>query len=249
MTSAMAPQRSSELSGQTVLILGGSTGIGLATARRARAQGADVILVARNAERLRQAAQDVGARHTAAFDAGDRDALHEFFESLPGPVDHVMVNAGRPYYGPVLDRTYEEARTAISYHALLATEVSRNARDKMPPGGSLSFMGGTGARRISSGAGMLWVIGRTMSSLVAVLAIELAPLRVNMIATGFVDTPMSASLLGDGLEARRDELRSRLPIRRVVTAEDVAALAIHLMSNTAVTGAVYDIDGGQQLIP
>lgn len=237
------------MSGQTIFVLGGSAGIGLATARHARAQGADVILVARNAERLQQAAEDVGARHSAAFDVGDRDALQEFFASLPGPVTHVMANAGWPFYGPVLDRTYEEARTAISYHPLLAIDVARNARDKMRPGGSLTFMGGTGARRVSSGAGVLSVIGGTMSSLIAVLAVELAPLRVNMIAAGFVDTPMSASLLGGGLQARRDHLQSRLPIRRVVTAEDVAALAVHLMSNTALTGAVYDIDGGQQLIP
>lgn len=249
MTSAMAPRHGLGLAGQTVLILGGSAGIGLAAARQARAEGADVILVARHTERLQQAAQDVGARQAAAFDVGDRDALHTFFKNLPGPVDHVMVNAGWPFYGPVLDRTHEEARTALSYHALLAIDVARNARDKMPPGGSLSFMGGTSARRISSGAGMLSVIGRTMSTLIAVLAVELAPLRVNMLAAGFVDTPMSAALLGDGLQARRDELRSRLPIARVVAAEDVAALAIHLMTNTAVTGAVYDIDGGQQLIP
>jgi enoyl-[acyl-carrier-protein] reductase (NADH) len=160
-----------------------------------------------------------------------------------------MVNAGWPFYGPVLDRTYEEARTAISYQALLAIDVARNARDKMRPGGSLTFMGGTGARRVSSGAGVLSVIGGTMSSLIAVLAIELAPPRVNMIAADFVDTPMSASLLGDGLQARPDHLQPWLPIRRVVTAEDVAALGVHLMSNTALTGAVYDIDGGQQLIP
>ena len=96
---------------------------------------------------------------------------------------------------------------------------------------------------------MLSVIGGTMTALIAVLAVELAPLRVNMIAAGFVDTPMSASLLGDGLQARRDDLHARLPIQRVVTAEDVASLAIHLMGNTALTGAVYDIDGGQQLIP
>jgi NAD(P)-dependent dehydrogenase (short-subunit alcohol dehydrogenase family) len=247
--SATVPRAGTELSGQTVLVLGGSAGIGLATARHARAQGAEVILVARNAERLRQAAADAGARHCAAFDVGDRDALREFFANLPGPVHHVMVNSGWPFYGPVLGLTYEEARTAISYHALQAVEVARRSRDKMPPGGSLTFMGGTGARRISSGAGMLSVIGGTMTALIAVLAVELAPLRVNMIAAGFVDTPMSASLLGDGLQARRDDLHARLPIQRVVTAEDVASLAVHLMGNTALTGAVYDIDGGQQLIP
>ena len=248
MTSAMAAHRAAELTGQTVLILGGSAGIGLETARQARGQGADVILVARDAERLKRAAEDVGAHRTAAFDAGNREELRGFFAGLPGQVDHVMVNAGTPFYGPVLDRTYDEARTAISYHALLAIEVARNARDRMQPGGSILFMGGTDARRISSGAGMLTVIGRTMSSLIAVLAVELAPQRANMIAAGFVDTPLSAQLLGGGLQARRDDLQSRLPIRRVVTAGDVAALAVHVMSNTAVTGAVYDIDGGQQLI-
>ena len=80
------------------------------------------------------------------------------------------------------------------------------------------------------------------------LALELAPVRVNLIAAGFVDTPLSASLLGDQLEARHNQLRSILPIGRVVGPADVAALAVHLMTNTAVTGATFDIDGGQQLV-
>ncbi len=77
---------------------------------------------------------------------------------------------------------------------------------------------------------------------------EVAPVRVNLIAAGFVDTPLSASLLGDELDARREQLRATLPIRRVVGPADVAALAVHLMTNTALTGATYDIDGGQQLL-
>ncbi len=87
-----------------------------------------------------------------------------------------------------------------------------------------------------------------LPAMVASLAVELAPIRVNLIAPGFVDTPLSASLLGDQLDERRDELRTKLPIGRVVGPEDVAALAVHLMSNTALTGATYDIDGGQQLV-
>jgi NAD(P)-dependent dehydrogenase (short-subunit alcohol dehydrogenase family) len=83
---------------------------------------------------------------------------------------------------------------------------------------------------------------------VAALALELAPVRANLIAAGFVDTPLSASLLGNDLEARREELRRTLPIGRVVGPADVAALAVHLMINTAVTGATYDIDGGQQFV-
>ena len=73
-------------------------------------------------------------------------------------------------------------------------------------------------------------------------------MRVNLIAPGFVDTPLSAALLGDGLEERRSELRATLPIGRVVGPADVAALAVHIMTNTALTGATYDIDGGQQLL-
>jgi NAD(P)-dependent dehydrogenase (short-subunit alcohol dehydrogenase family) len=78
--------------------------------------------------------------------------------------------------------------------------------------------------------------------------VEIAPVRVNLIAAGFVDTALSASLLGDALERRREQLRKTLPIGRVVGPADVAAVAIHIMSNTALTGATYDIDGGQQLV-
>jgi NAD(P)-dependent dehydrogenase (short-subunit alcohol dehydrogenase family) len=85
--------------------------------------------------------------------------------------------------------------------------------------------------------------------LIANLALEMAPVRVNLIAPGFVDTPLSASLLGEDLDKRRDQLRATLPIGRVVGPADVAALAVHLMTNTAVTGATYDVDGGQQLAP
>ena len=110
-------------------------------------------------------------------------------------------------------------------------------------------MGGTGGRRIGAGYEIVNVGHRGNARLAASLALDLAPIRVNLIAPGFVDTPLSARLLGDDLDKRREELRSTLPIGRVVGPEDVAALAIHLMINTAVTGATYDIDGGQQLVP
>jgi NAD(P)-dependent dehydrogenase (short-subunit alcohol dehydrogenase family) len=87
-----------------------------------------------------------------------------------------------------------------------------------------------------------------MPALTRSLALELAPVRVNLIAPGFVDTPLSASILGEGLDARREQLRGTLPIGRVVGPEDVANVAVNLMMNTAVTGATVDVDGGQQLI-
>jgi NAD(P)-dependent dehydrogenase (short-subunit alcohol dehydrogenase family) len=118
----------------------------------------------------------------------------------------------------------------------------------MRAGGTLIFMGGTGGRRISRELGIVSAATAALPPFVATLALELAPVRANLIAAGFVDTPLSASLLGDQLDDRRAELRAKLPIGRVVQPEDVAALAVHLMTNTALTGATYDIDGGQQFI-
>ena len=110
-------------------------------------------------------------------------------------------------------------------------------------------MGGTGGRRAGIGRAILSTVTAALPALIANLALEFAPVRVNLIAAGFVDTPLSASLLGDDLENRRDQLRATLPIGRVVGPGDVAALAVHIMSNTALTGATFDIDGGQQLVP
>jgi NAD(P)-dependent dehydrogenase (short-subunit alcohol dehydrogenase family) len=87
-----------------------------------------------------------------------------------------------------------------------------------------------------------------MPALTRNLALELAPIRVNLIAARFVDTPLSAAILGDPLDARREQLRTTLPIRRVVGPADIAALAVQLRTNTAVTGTTLKIDGGQQLV-
>jgi NAD(P)-dependent dehydrogenase (short-subunit alcohol dehydrogenase family) len=236
------------LLGQTVVAIGGSAGIGLETARLARAEGADVVLTGRNPERLKQAALDVEASMTSAFDANDPASVKRFFEELPDPIDHVMVTAGGPHYTPLLEMTPEQLRQEMTEHMLLALEVARNAVGKVRPGGTLLFMGGTGGRRISRELGIVPAATAALPPLIATLALELAPIRVNLIAAGFVDTPLSASILGDGLDARRDELRATLPIGRVVEAADVAALAVHIMGNKALTGATFDIDGGQQFV-
>ncbi len=234
--------------GQTVVLVGGSAGIGLATARMARAEGAEVILTGRNADRLAAAAVEVGAHRAAAFDANDPGALGRFFTDLATEIDHVLVTAGGPSYKPMLQMSRDEVRDALSGHATLALEVARHARTVLRPGGSLTLMGGTGGRRIDRRPGIVSAATAVLPPLTAALALELAPVRVNLIAAGFVDTPLSATLLGDQLDERRTELTQKLPIGRVVTADDVAALAIHLMVNTALTGATYDIDGGQQFV-
>jgi NAD(P)-dependent dehydrogenase (short-subunit alcohol dehydrogenase family) len=247
-TAAPAAQRDPELAGQAVVVIGGSAGIGLETARRAQAEGAEVILTGRNPDRLQQAAAELGVRRTAAFDATDFGRLQEFFQDLPAQIDHVLVTGPGPYYAHLADLDRDRAHRDFDAHLWLAVAVAQHAVGTVRPGGTLLFMGGTGGRARGPGLSLIAAGTAALPALIANLAVEVAPVRVNLIAAGFVDTQLSATLLGDDLEARRDQLRATLPIRRVVGPADVAALAIHIMANTALTGATYDIDGGQQLI-
>jgi NAD(P)-dependent dehydrogenase (short-subunit alcohol dehydrogenase family) len=248
-TSTIAPARHAPaLLGQTVVVIGGSAGIGLETARRAREEGADVILTARDPDRLHRVGQELGAASIAAFDATDFARLGRFFDDLPTPIDHVLVTGPGPYYAPLAEFDVDKARRDVDAHLLLPLQVAREAVTKVRPGGTLLFMGGTGGRRTAVGLAFISALTAALPALTKNLALELAPIRVNLIAAGFVDTPLSAALLGDQLNARREQLRRTLPIQRVVGPADIAALAVHLMTNTAVTGATFDIDGGQQLI-
>ena len=235
------------LAGQTVVVIGGSSGIGLETARRARAEGADVILTARDPDRLRRVGLELQAS-IAAFDATDFERLGRFFAELRNPIDHVLVTGPGPYYAPLAEFDVVKARRDVDAHLLLPLQVARNAAGKVRPGGTILFMGGTGGRRTAPGLALISALTAALPALTRNLALELAPIRVNLIAAGFVDTPLSAALLGDELEDRRHQLRATLPIGRVVGPADVAALAVHIMTNTALAGATYDIDGGQQLV-
>jgi NAD(P)-dependent dehydrogenase (short-subunit alcohol dehydrogenase family) len=248
VTTTAPTHREPDLRGQTVVVIGGSSGIGLATARRARGEGADVIITGLHSDgALQRAALDLGALSTAAFDANDPASLEQFFAGLPKEIDHVMVTAGGPHYGRLLETPSDDLRHALGDHLLLAVEAVRNAAAKLRPGGTLLFMTPEGGRA-TIGSGSELTVASAFPALVANLALEVAPVRVNLIAAGFVDTRLSASLLGSDIEARREQLRTTLPIGRVVGPDDVAALAVHIMTNTALTGATYTIDGGQQLV-
>src|SRR5215217_6997937 len=117
--------REPELLGQTVVVIGGSAGIGLETARRVRAEGADVVLTGRNHERLQNAAEELGASSTATFDADESAALASFFEHLDGPIDHVMATGGGPYYSPLADMDFDKARRDLVKHPMLMLGVAR----------------------------------------------------------------------------------------------------------------------------
>jgi NAD(P)-dependent dehydrogenase (short-subunit alcohol dehydrogenase family) len=235
-----------DLDGNTVLIIGGSSGIGFETARLARLHGAQVVITGLDDARVKAAASEVDATSCAAFDATDFDALAEFFAALAAPIDHVLVTGPGPSYPSWHDLA--ATRGEINAHLLLPLQVAQHATPKMRPGGTLLFMSGTYGRRADTGSPVMSAITAELPALARTLAIELSPVRINVIAAGFVDTPLSARLLGDQLDARREELKQTLPIRRVIVPRDIAQLAVHLMINTAITGATIDIDGGQQLV-
>jgi NAD(P)-dependent dehydrogenase (short-subunit alcohol dehydrogenase family) len=237
------------LAGQTIVVIGGSSGIGLETARQARDAGAaQLIVTGRNRDRLDRARNEVGAEG-ATLDIGDESALERFFAGLPPRIDHVLVTGGGPTYSLIADLDFGQALQVLDEHLLGSLRIARACAELLRPGGSLTLVTGTHARRPGPGLSIAAIAAAAVPTIAANAAVELAPIRVNAIAAGFVDTPLSARILGDQLDSRRQELAATLPIRRVVGAEDVAAVVVHLMTNTAVTGATYDVDGGQQLIP
>src|SRR3954453_20714679 len=191
---AVAPptERRPELGGQTIGGIGGSAGkrAGDAEAcpgrgRRADPDGAQSRAAADGGSRARRSERrDV--------DADDSAALETFFAHLEGPIDHVMVTAGGPYYAPLAEMDFDEARRALGEHPMLMVGVARHAAGKVRPGGTLLFMGGTGVRHV--GVGITSATRVALPALTASLAPEIAPVRVNLIAAGFVDTALSASL-------------------------------------------------------
>jgi NAD(P)-dependent dehydrogenase (short-subunit alcohol dehydrogenase family) len=160
----------------------------------------------------------------------------------------VLVTGPAPHDAPLAEFDIDAARRDLEAHLLLPLQVGRDAVNKVRPGGTLLFVGCTDGRHVVAGPAFASAITAALSAMTKSLAYELAPIRVNVLAAGFVDAPESAATLDDGLRARRDQLEATLPIQRVVRPADVAALAVHLMANTAVTGATFEIDGGQQLV-
>jgi NAD(P)-dependent dehydrogenase (short-subunit alcohol dehydrogenase family) len=201
------------LLGQTVVIVDAGSGIGLETARKARAEGARLIITGRDAGRLDSVADEIGVEATATFDSQDLGRLEAFLADLPTCVQQVMLGVSPPYYAPLDEIDLPRARDALE-RLLLPLSVARFAAREMADGGSLVVVG-PGRARPAIGGPIAAMSGAALPALIANLALEVAPVRVNLIAAA------SAYDRTDG----------------------VAELAVHLMANTAVTGATYVVGG------
>jgi NAD(P)-dependent dehydrogenase (short-subunit alcohol dehydrogenase family) len=227
---------------QRVVVLGGTPGILLQTARLARDRGAEVILAGNNPAHLHNVAQAVQGVGYQAFDLVDLPRLERFFAELPQPIGHVLFAGNGSYHSCLTDMDFDRARGNIEERILGTLAVARYGAAHMRPPGTLLFVGGAGSRRVAPGNSLISSMVAALPPLVANLALELAPIRVNLIAPGFVDAPFSASILRNQFDLRRAERRATLPTGRVVDEKEVAALAVHLMVDTVLTGMTFDLD-------
>ena len=228
------------LAGQKVVVVGGSSGIGLATAALAKSEGADVVVASRSAERLQAAAAKLGATAIAA-DVTSDDSVTQLFRKL-GPVDHVVVTAAQLRSGPFKTVAMDDVRATMESKFWGAWRVARAA--DIRPGGSLTLVTGFLSIRPRPAAAIVGAANGALESLARALALELTPVRVNAVSPGIIDTPIRAAMP----EAARSDMLAKtaaaLPVGRVGVADDIARQILAFMTIGFATGSIVYIDGG-----
>ncbi|MCR5855709.1 SDR family oxidoreductase [Mesorhizobium sp. J428] len=232
------------LAGQTVAVFGGSSGIGLATAEAAHALGAKVTIASRTEARLREAASRIGGAQIAALDIREADAVRRFFGERE-PFHHVVVSAAELAVGPLRKRSLAEERAAFESKFWGAANVAHAARIRSD--GSLTLVSGMIGVRPTGGATILSAINAAIDALAKALATEMAPVRVNCVSPGRIETPWWDFLPADERQALFDRTAAGLPLKRIGRPQEIAAQIVHLMQNGFMTGSVVLVDGGGAL--
>jgi NAD(P)-dependent dehydrogenase (short-subunit alcohol dehydrogenase family) len=236
------------LAHSTVVILGGSSGIGLATAKAASAEGARVIITGRSADRLKSAKALLGADvRTVALDVADEAGTRALFQELDR-VDHVFITAGSVVPDSGLTPDSASLRPALDTRFWGAFAAAKYGAARMRAAGSIVFMSGTTARRPLKGAAVATASCGAVEAFARALAVDLAPIRVNTIQPGYVDTPMLDELLGEAHTAIKAEIGAQLPVKRIGRSEEIAEAVLFLMKNGYVNGITLTVDGGGLLV-
>lgn len=235
------------LKNKKIVIIGGSSGIGLETAELAIAQGAEVIIASRSEDKLKQAEELLGSNATSyRLDTTVEQDVRAFFEAV-GSFDHLVVSAAETSGGPFLDTETSKVRQLFDnkfwgqYHAV------KYGAPKISPKGSITLFSGVVAYKAMIGSSMLGAVNAAVSNLGQTLALELAPIRVNVVSPGIIDTPSRSKMPEEARLQFYDTLAQKLPVNRVGLAEDVAKGVLYLIQNGFVTGTVLHVEGGHIL--
>lgn len=238
----------STLSGRTVVIFGGTSGIGLAAAIQAKAAGATVIVIGSNAARAQRAAMDNDLDGWRAADVTSREAVEAALADIPA-VDHLVLLAGTFVAGTILAAEIDHLRRAFEERIWASLHAIRALGDRLSKDGSITFISGSLADRPNAyGTAVLAAASAAMEALARGLVLELAPIRVNTLSPGPINTPILGKALGEGRDAFVQSLEQVLPLHRLGTAEEAGSAAVFLMANTFMNGAVLNIDGGARLV-
>jgi NAD(P)-dependent dehydrogenase (short-subunit alcohol dehydrogenase family) len=235
-----------DLSNRNVLVVGGGSGIGLGIARAVRAHSANVVLAGRTPDKLARAAESLGGAHTVVADVTREDDVARLFASAPS-LDHVVVTAVDVRYGPVASLDIDGARRALESKLVAALLVAKHGAPRLRPGGSITLTGGIAADRPMPGGSLAATMNGGIHAFVRAAAIELAPVRVNALSPGWVDTEVW-EVIGPGKGAAFEAMAKRLPAGRIGAPEDMGHAAVFLMESEFTTGEVLHVDGGHRLV-
>ncbi|MEV6269748.1 SDR family oxidoreductase [Kribbella sp. NPDC051936] len=230
-----------------VVIVGGSSGMGRALAAELVAQGSEVTVAGRSADKLDDVRRELGVR-TVAMDVGVEQDIERLF-AVTGPVSHIVTTAADVggAYQPIAAYDVRAARSAVDSKLLGPLLLAKHGAPLLEPGGSIVFTSGIAAYRPGPRASLLAALNGALASLAAALAVELAPLRVNVVSPGWVDTPIWQDVAGDAAPETLAAMAARLPVGRIGRTQDIAAAIIALLRNGFITGTVLHADGGHRL--
>lgn len=236
---------------QRVLIVGGSSGIGLGVAEALLQEGANVTIVGRSPEKLSSAQQALGggARLNAlAADVTNEDEVSRLFESVDA-IDHLVVTRGvPPLDAPIASLDLDVARHFIEVMLISALTLAKHGAPRIRRGGSIVFTSGISKDKPSPGGAVVAAVAGSMGYIAHALALELAPTRVNVVSPGWVETPMWDDIVGAAKTEMWADMGARLPAGRIAKPADIAKAYSFLLSSELTTGVVLKVDGGHALI-
>ncbi|TDW88517.1 NAD(P)-dependent dehydrogenase (short-subunit alcohol dehydrogenase family) [Kribbella sp. VKM Ac-2566] len=230
------------------MIVGGSSGMGRALAAELVAQGSEVTVAGRAPAKLDAVRRELGVR-TVAMDLGSEQDIERLFATT-GKVSHIVTTAADVggAYQPIAKYDVAAARSAVDSKLIGPLLLAKHGAPMLEPGGgSIVFTSGIAAYRPGPRASLLAALNGALASLAAALAVELAPLRVNVVSPGWVDTPIWKDVAGDAAPETLSAMAARLPVGRIGRPQDIAAAIIALLRNGFITGTVLHADGGHRL--